>query len=71
MVDGKNDNMENGNVPEDKQPEEESNISSPFSVPGEMPLCAVAKLGRGSYGPLEPVLARQKDIASHCGHYSM
>ncbi|XP_061102887.1 sodium/potassium/calcium exchanger 4a [Conger conger] len=34
VVDGKVDNMENGNVPEDKQPEEESNISSPFTVPG-------------------------------------
>ncbi|KAJ8288662.1 hypothetical protein COCON_G00013210 [Conger conger] len=36
VVDGKVDNMENGNVPEDKQPEEESNISSPFTVPGEV-----------------------------------
>ncbi|KAJ8396895.1 hypothetical protein AAFF_G00012180 [Aldrovandia affinis] len=35
VVDGKADNMENGNVPEDKQEEEkESNVSSPFSVPG-------------------------------------
>ncbi|KAG5857338.1 sodium/potassium/calcium exchanger 4a isoform X2 [Anguilla anguilla] len=34
VVDGKADNMENGNVPEDKQVEEESSISSPFTVPG-------------------------------------
>ncbi|KAJ8291201.1 hypothetical protein GJAV_G00022550 [Gymnothorax javanicus] len=34
VVDGKADNLENGNIPEDKQVEEESHISSPFSIPG-------------------------------------
>ncbi|KAJ8341892.1 hypothetical protein SKAU_G00341830 [Synaphobranchus kaupii] len=34
VVDGKADNLENGNVPEDKQVEKESEVSSPFSVPG-------------------------------------
>uniref|UniRef100_W5N9S6 Solute carrier family 24 member 4a n=1 Tax=Lepisosteus oculatus TaxID=7918 RepID=W5N9S6_LEPOC len=34
QLDAKHDNIENGNVPEDKQgEEEESNLSSPFSVP--------------------------------------
>nr|XP_015206715.1 PREDICTED: sodium/potassium/calcium exchanger 4 isoform X3 [Lepisosteus oculatus] len=34
ILDAKHDNIENGNVPEDKQgEEEESNLSSPFSVP--------------------------------------
>ncbi|XP_036398000.1 sodium/potassium/calcium exchanger 4-like isoform X1 [Megalops cyprinoides] len=35
VMDGKADNLENGNVPEDKQVEEKENdLSSPFSLPG-------------------------------------